>query len=383
MNPSVLRTFLRLLLSCMPWLAVPAAQALSLVSWNTEFLMDARQFEAWRSACTAAGWNDAASSRYRHEPLPPCDALSGQSPRGERQSRPLRDWHAYQAKLAALRARATELDADVLLLQEVGSADAVAQIVDARRYRITTTQGAAHTALQGAVAVKQGVSLIEPPTPFLPLAAKVQTRYGPRQLRPGLQFALRVRGQRVDVLALHLKSGCRSDALDTPGKPARRAEDCAQLRTQVAAVQAWMDAQRAQGHAFIVAGDFNRELAREQAEGRAARCDASEADAPLQGACVAYPWPEWNDQPAQPLRLACTALQAYADGGLCSLKRRRGAGKPLCHCGIDQFIASQSLLDALRLPREQWVARGAHYGLNHYGPERALPSDHCPLRVDL
>ncbi|MBU6438053.1 MAG: hypothetical protein KGQ77_11045, partial [Betaproteobacteria bacterium] len=164
--------------------ATGGAQALSIVTWNTEFLMDARQFEAWRSACDAAGWDDAASTRHRHEPLAPCDALSGLSPRGERVSKPLRTWADYQDKLAALRERATELDADVLLLQEAGGAAAVAQLLPAGRYRIYTTEGAARTALHLAVAVKIDVPLIAPPTPYLPLAVTVGTRYGPRQLRP-------------------------------------------------------------------------------------------------------------------------------------------------------------------------------------------------------
>lgn len=363
--------------------ATGGAQALSIVTWNTEFLMDARQFEAWRSACDAAGWDDAASTRHRHEPLAPCDALSGLSPRGERVSKPLRTWADYQDKLAALRERATELDADVLLLQEAGGAAAVAQLLPAGRYRIYTTEGAARTALHLAVAVKIDVPQIAPPTPYLPLAVTVGTRYGPRQLRPGLQFAVSVRGVRVDVLAVHLKSGCRNDAIDTPRGGARRSDDCAQLRQQVPAVQAWVDARRRSGTPFIVAGDFNRNLWRERVEQRPARCDASDAAAPLQGACVANPLPEWDDDPAQRLLLARTQLRAYADGALCTTKPSRGHGEPLCHCGIDNVLVSASLLSALQLPLERLVASGVHYGASHYGPTRARPSDHCPLRVDL
>jgi Endonuclease/Exonuclease/phosphatase family len=376
-------------------LLAPSAHALSIVTWNTEFFMDEHQFTAWKSACEQANWNDGASTRFRREPLPPCDALSGMGPPYQKprvqESLPLRDWKTYQLKIAGLRERAQALDADVYVFQEIGSIDAVKLLLDPARYDVWSTQGAARTPLNMAVAVRKGITLAEKPTPYMALAKTVKDENGTeRQLRPGLQFALLIKNVRVDVLDVHLKSGCRNDAVDQP-KIERRDErgkqiklrDCTQFRLQVPEVEAWIEPRQKSGMPFIVAGDFNRSLWSERAEKKPARCDASDAAAPLGSSCLANPLAEWDDTPNSKLFLAHTQAKAYANGALCGLKPRRSDGESLCHCGIDHFLVNEQLLQKLGITLNDLNATGEHYGAAHYGVDKARPSDHCPLMLKL
>ena len=367
-----------------------ATHALTIATWNVEHLMDARQYEAWRSACERANWNDGASTPFRREPLPPCGALSGEAPWGDKQSKPLRTWSEYQAKIAVLKARAQALDADVVLLQEVGSSAAAAQLFDTARYTISSTEGSAKTPLHLAVAIKKGVTIADAPKPFMGIAIMVSSTYNgkteQRQLRPGLQMTLLHKGQRIDVLNVHLKAGCRNDTIDQPdtrrkkGEQAdRKLEDCAQLREQIPAMEAWIEQRQNANQPFIIAGDFNRSLWRERAENKPARCDATSAAAPLGKSCLANPLAEWDDDPAHKLFLAKTQVKAFSNGALCEVKQPRTDGESLCHCGIDHFLTSSDLVQKLGLKLDALVARGEHYGLQNYGLDKARPSDHCPL----
>jgi endonuclease/exonuclease/phosphatase family metal-dependent hydrolase len=385
----------RFYLWCLSWLWLcGTVHALSIVTWNAEHFMDERQYTAWKSACEQAGWNDAASTKFRREPLPPCDALSGYPPpfmTQVQQSLPLRDWKSFQLKVAALREHAAKLDADVILFQEVGSADAIKLILDANRYDIWSTQGAAKTPLNLAVAVRKGITLLDKPTPYLSLAKVVKDENGhERQLRPGMQLALQVKGQRVDVLDVHLKSGCRNDAIDQPRIERRddkgkqiKLRDCAQLRLQIPEVEAWIEQRQKSGTPFIVAGDFNRSLWIERKEHKPARCDASDAAAPLGASCLAHPLAEWDDTPSSKLYLAQTNVKAYANGAMCAIKPNKRDGEPLCHCGIDHFLVNEQLLQKLGINLNALSASGEHYGVAHYGVNAARPSDHCALKLQL
>jgi endonuclease/exonuclease/phosphatase family metal-dependent hydrolase len=382
-----------LCLSCV-WLC-SHANALSIVTWNTEHFMDEHQFTAWKSACEQANWDDAASTKFRREPLPPCDALSGFGPPffkpRVQESLPLRDWKTYQLKVAGLRERAAALNADVILFQEVGSVDAVKMMLDATRYDIWSTQGAAKTPLNLAVAVRKGITLMDKPTPYLPLAKTVMDDKGhERQLRPGMQLALQIKGQRVEVLNVHLKSGCRNDVIDQPKIERRddkgkqvKLRDCAQLRLQIPEVEAWIEQRQKSGTPFIVAGDFNRSLWAERKEHKPARCDASDAAAPLGTSCLANPLAEWDDTPSSKLYLAQTQMKAYANGAMCAIKPNKRDGEPLCHCGIDHFLVNEQLLQKLGINLNELNASGEHYGALHYGVSAARPSDHCALKLQL
>lgn len=376
-------------------LMAPAAQALSIVTWNTEYLMDEALFNSWKAVCEPVNWNDAASQALRKKVLPTCDAHSGLGPPYQqprvRQSLPLHDWNSYLLKVKVLRERAAKLDADVYLFQEVGGTDAVKQLLDMKQYDVWSTQGATKTPLHLAVAVRKGIKLLETPTPYLAMAKTVRDEKGnERQLRPGLQFALQLNGQRVDVLNVHLKSGCRNDVIDQPKVDRRTDEskaiklrDCSQLRMQIPEVEAWIEPRQTSGTPFIVAGDFNRSLWAERKDHKPARCDASNAAAPLGNACLANPLAEWDDTPNSRLYLAETQLRAYANGAQCAIKPKKRDGEPLCHCGIDHFMVNEQLLQKLGIALRNFSAQGEHYGTEHYGVDKARPSDHCPLKLQL
>jgi hypothetical protein len=362
-------------------------QALSIVSWNMEHLMDQRQFEAWRSMCERAGWKDSAAPRGSGDPLPPCYAHSGETPWGEKTSKPLRQWQDYRLKLLALRERAQQLNADVYLLQEVAGADAVRAVIDGQKYDVFVA-GSGGLAL--AMAVRKGVQLIERPSAYDALAKTVTLDGAQRTLRPGQQAAFNVRGHRVDVLNLHLKSGCRNDVIDRPDVQRRKQEgarrkreDCAALRVQVPELEAWIEQRQKSGTAFMVAGDFNRSLWAERADRKPARCDTSAAASVLGQACLANILPELDDTPTSRLLLAETRVKAFANGAMCAVRQRKSDGESLCHCGIDNFLVSESLLQKLGLQIQALQASGAHYGMQHYGVDKVRPSDHCPLQINL
>lgn len=65
-------------------------------------------------------------------------------------------------------------------------------------------------------------------------------------------------GHELRLLSVHLRSGCWGAAQDADSD---RADTCATLRTQMLQLNAWADARRREGAAFVILGDFNRRLA--------------------------------------------------------------------------------------------------------------------------
>jgi hypothetical protein len=64
-------------------------------------------------------------------------------------------------------------------------------------------------------------------------------------------------GQGLELMSLHLKSGCAWGRLDL--REPRRAA-CRVLRRQRGILEEWIDAQAAAGTPFVLIGDFNRQL---------------------------------------------------------------------------------------------------------------------------
>lgn len=72
-------------------------------------------------------------------------------------------------------------------------------------------------------------------------------------LRHGVFATIQHNGAFIDLMSIHLKSGCFSGD---------RSDDCPTLFQQVPVLEAWIDERSAQGRPVIVGGDFNRRLAR-------------------------------------------------------------------------------------------------------------------------
>lgn len=153
-----------------------------------------------------------------------------------------------QADFDRLRYYANRLKADVVAFQEVDGAEAASRVFDPAVYTIVTTD---ETVVQRVgLAVRRGIGITR------------NADYAALDVEPGAKFRLRdgldatlalPGGKSLRMLVLHLKTGCQSDALRT----SRRAQ-CALLAMQVAPLAAWAAARRAEGAAFLLAGDFNR-----------------------------------------------------------------------------------------------------------------------------
>lgn len=85
-------------------------------------------------------------------------------------------------------------------------------------------------------------------------------------LRHGVSVTIN-RGQtELDLMSVHLKSGCFSGD---------RSDDCPRLFDQILVLEAWLDERSTAGRAVIVGGDFNRRL---EVEGDTVWADLDDAD---------------------------------------------------------------------------------------------------------
>jgi len=192
----------------------PPRTTLSIATWNMEWLVSPATAHAARLACRGG----------RRATLP-CDVA--------------RDLARDSADLARLAWYARSLDADVIAFQEVEDAGIAARVFDGYQICIAAGRGLQHVGF----AVRAGIA----------------HRCGPQvdavslggAQRAGMRLVLFPDSpQAVEVLAVHLKSGCADDSLDS-GSAA-----CTLLAAQARQLAAWIAA-RARSR-FILLGDFNR-----------------------------------------------------------------------------------------------------------------------------
>jgi endonuclease/exonuclease/phosphatase family metal-dependent hydrolase len=217
----------RLLLLCL-LLAIPVAttalwsvraapgDVIRIATWNMEWLVDATTAHAARLAC-----------RSGQRAALPCDVAQQLA----------RD----SADLARLAAYASELDADIVAFQEVENALIAARIF--RGYRICMADG---PGLQHVgFAVRAGLAHhCGPAVTALSLNGRSRSAMS-LQLHRGAHAP-------VELLVVHLKSGCSREPLDAG--PAA----CHMLAQQAGHLGAWIAARAAVNAPFIVLGDFNR-----------------------------------------------------------------------------------------------------------------------------
>jgi endonuclease/exonuclease/phosphatase family metal-dependent hydrolase len=280
--------------------ALAAARTLRIATWNMEWLVDGPTAHAARIACRD----------NRPAPLP-CDVV--------------RELARDSADLARLARYAERLDADVIGFQEVQN-EAIAQRVF-RGYRICMNGGAGvqHVgfALRPGLARDCGK----------PVAAVSADGAG----RAGRELTLTAPGfESIELLVVHLKSGCAREPLHTA------TEACRLLAIQARELGGWIGMRSARHAPFVVLGDLNR-------GGPALESDRF-----------------WSllDPPAF---LAAASQLPFAN---CS----RGA--PYREF-IDHILVSRTLVDRLsHQPFDQLrytPTDAAHYHL----------SDHCPVSVSL
>ena len=220
-----------------------ASEPLKIATWNLEWFMAPETLRALTPACTS---RDAPRDGTRRSV--PCDVAH--------------ELVRSNEDIAAMRKYASELDADVIALEEVDGADAARLLFPGYDF-----------CFSGRVAVQNNGFAIRRGLPHacgvdvLALSLGDDVRRGVElELFPGTPRSIR-------LLSVHLKSGCARDALDST-----RAS-CVELRRQVPFLENWIDVQAAGHKAFAVLGDFNRDLQHEPA-GTTLWSDIDDAEPP-------------------------------------------------------------------------------------------------------
>ena len=301
-------------LACIWMLIATSAHAapaqIKIATWNLEWFMTPETLRALTPAC-----------------------LPAEAPRdGARRALPCQVAHELNRSgedIAALRAHARRLDADVIALQEVDGAAAACLVFPDYEFCFS-----GRLAVQNnGFAIRRGLAFACGPE-LEALSLNDDVRRGVElRLFPGTTRELR-------LLAVHLKSGCSRDALDST-RP-----NCVQLAAQVRVLERWIDTQAASHVPFAVLGDFNRDLRRE----------------PI-GASL---WAEIDDSDPQEADLVNTA-----------------EGQAFKNCSPSQTFSGY--IDYIVLG--QRMARGLvanSFGRELFRPKDALRrklSDHCPVFV--
>lgn len=375
----------------------PAGAPLKLTTWNVEDMMSEAVFAEWAAFCEPHDWDDSAAvAAGKPLHLTYCNAHAGAFYRtpDNIESLALRTPEAFQRKVDALAARAAELGSDVYAFQEVSDADAVRRIVPADEYDIFVADGVHAQNVAFAVRKSLGVTAADVRTVADLVVCDPDD---PRHCtRPGLELTVTHGGRPLRLLNVHLKSGCRRDAISLPrgmseedycaaGQPdVAPGGGCAMFREQVPALEAWIDAQAADGLDFMVLGDFNRDLfgdlrrdARlclDRAASRAAAREPITAETRIEGLFREI---SDGDPPGAELWIAGSNIATSA--------RDCGGGLTVsgCHTEIDHFVLGDSLARRGVTERSEHQATGRDYGDAGYCPDNAKPSDHCPVTLEL
>jgi len=177
---------------------------------------------------------------------------------------------------ARLAAYAAQLDADVVAIQEIDGEAAAARVFPPDHWSLHLTDE--RDIQRPGFAVRRGLRVIENPD-----LTGLDVRAGARQsLRRGADITVEADGQRLRLLSVHLKAGCRDD------RPASADDACGTLGEQAEVLAGWIAARQREGAAFAIMGDFNRRLDAHDAMTR-----VLERSAPLTGPMFGLGNPCW------------------------------------------------------------------------------------------
>ena len=149
----------------------------------------------------------------------------------------------------ALRRYALLLDADVIAFQEVDGPEIAARVFPPDRYAIFAT--ADQVVQRVGFAVRRGIAV----TRNADLVGLDIYPSALHRLRSGADITLDLPGGKLRLLAVHLKSGCNHQRLDSDS-----GRVCDTLRRQIAPLQGWIAQRRQEGVPFVLLGDFNRRM---------------------------------------------------------------------------------------------------------------------------
>lgn len=146
-----------------------------------------------------------------------------------------------------LRRYALLLDADVVAFSEVDGPELAARVFPLDRYRIHITGDS--VVQRTGFAIRRGIAFTANPD-LVALDVYKNAKY---HLRSAADVTLDLPSGPLRLLAVHLKSGCREEALDTRANPA-----CGTLALQLPHLRDWAGQRQAEGLPFVLMGDFNR-----------------------------------------------------------------------------------------------------------------------------
>jgi endonuclease/exonuclease/phosphatase family metal-dependent hydrolase len=176
-----------------------------------------------------------------------------------------------------LRRYATELDADVVAVQEVDGAAITASVFPPDKYSIHLSHD--RVVQRVGIVVRRGIHYeVNPDLVGLDVDPG-------RQLRSGVDITLQLQPP-LRVLAVHLKTGCPDARLSSATR-----RSCTELRAQLSPLLDWITARHAEGIAFAILGDFNRHM-----DGRDQLWSALRQAAPLTRATEGRSSPCWGGE---------------------------------------------------------------------------------------
>ena len=246
---------------------------------------------------------------------------------------------------AVLARYARALDADVIAFQEVNGPRAAARVFPSRDYTLyfSGRYDSRYDDIYNGFAVRKDRFDHVEKRDYEALGLGSGARY---QLRWGVDLTVRRDGQSLRLLNVHLKSKCFAKSLENP-----RDRHCRKLARQIDPLESWIDARWSEGAPFVVLGDFNRAVDRHGSRD--------------------HLW------------------EAIDDGDPPGLKLHRlpAGQEPACWRGtsrhhrhpIDFFVFGARAwrrVDETSFRQIVWTDADAD-------PRRGLPSDHCPIAVDL
>jgi endonuclease/exonuclease/phosphatase family metal-dependent hydrolase len=138
-------------------------------------------------------------------------------------------------------------DPDVLAVQEVDGEAALSRVVDTEVYDVHVDdhpKGSLNGEQNTGFAFKRGLTVVRQPD-----VEALDVR-GDGSLRYGTRIDLTRNGQTVQLMSMHLKSGCFDNTTTSSA--------CVTLLAQVSVLESWIGAAAQGSTPFIVLGDFNR-----------------------------------------------------------------------------------------------------------------------------
>ena len=239
------------------------------------------------------------------------------------------------------------LNADIIAFQEVNGPRAAERVFPARDYalHVSGRYDSRYNDIYTGFAVRKGrfEKVVKRDHPELGLSVGSGSRY---QLRWGVDLSVSRGGRTLRLLNVHLKSKCFNKSLTTP-----RSRACRTLARQLEPLEDWIDDRWREAVPFVVLGDFNREIDRNGTRD--------------------HLWTAIAD--GDPPGLALHWLSAGRDPACW-----RGTSRHFRY-PIDFFVfgaRSWKRVDPASFRQVVWTDADAD-------PRRGLPSDHCPIAVDL